>query len=135
MAVKSWPCITTASLKAMFKLYNNNPHNEKLSDCVCRAITLATEANYYDVMDLLKENGQKHDCQCLTCECYSKMLDDIGYKKHEVKEKTVGEIAEENKDKTLLIRIEGHLTCAKDGDIYDLWDCSGKKADFYWVID
>lgn len=135
MVAKSWLCITTASLKVMFKVYNNNPHSERLSDCVCRAVTLATGANYYDVMDLLKENGMKHGCGCLNCDCYSKMLDDIGYKQEKAEGKTVAEIAEANKDKTVLIRIEGHLTCAIDGDVYDLWDCSGKKADLYWVID
>lgn len=129
------PCTTTVLSRAMFKLYNCNPHNEKLSDCVCRAITLATGANYYDVMDLLTENGQMHGCSCLTCECYSKMLDDIGYTKQEAKGKKAGEIAEENKDKTVLIRMDGHLTCAKNGDIYDLWDCSDKEADLFWVID
>lgn len=119
----------------MYRVYNNNPHNEKLSDCVCRAITLATGADYYDVSDLLNMNAEKNNCDCLNCECYSKMLDDIGYKKHDAEGKTVAEVAEANKDKTLLIRIDGHLTCAINGDVYDLWDCTEKKVDKYWIVE
>ena len=118
----------------MFKIYNNNPHTEKLSDCVCRAITKATGANYYDVMDLLELNSENNDCDCLNVECYSKMLDDIGYESKPGSGKTVGQIAEEHKDKVLLLRLEGHLTCAEKGDVYDLWDTTNKIVDKFWIV-
>lgn len=118
----------------MFKLYNNNPHNERLSDCVCRAITMATGANYYDVMDMLTENSQNNSCDCLNVECYSKMLDDIGYESKDGNGKSVEDIAEEHKDKTLLLRLDGHLTCSVNGDVYDLWDTSRKQVEKYWIV-
>ena len=68
----------------MFKLYNRNPHNEKLSDCVCRAISLATGASYYDVMELLRLNSDGHECEELCVDCYGKMIDEIGYKREEI---------------------------------------------------
>lgn len=118
----------------MFKLYNNNPHNERLSDCVCRAITKATGANYYDVMDMLEENSQNNGCDCLNVECYSKMLDDIGYESKDGNGKSVEDIVDEHKDKTLLLRLDGHLTCSVNGDIYDLWDTSRKQVEKYWIV-
>lgn len=35
---------------------------------------------------------------------------------------------------TIVIRIEGHLTCAVDGVIYDTWNCSDKVADCFWIV-
>lgn len=118
----------------MFKLYNNNPHNERLSDCVCRAITKATGANYYDVMDLLDENSMENSCDCLNIDCYSKLLDDIGYESKDGEGKTVESIAEQYKDKTLLLRLEGHLTCSVNGDVFDLWDPSKKIVVKFWIV-
>lgn len=119
----------------MFSYYNINPEHLRISDCVCRAVSLATDTDYYAVMDLLRDNASNNQCDCLMLDCYSKMLDDIGYERKDAEEKTVGELSEENKDKTLLIRIDGHLTCSKQGTVYDLWDCTSKKADCYWCID
>lgn len=119
----------------MFKYYNINPEHLRISDCVCRAISLATDTDYHDVMQLLQENADDNQCDCLKLECYSKMIDDIGYERHNAEGKTVQQISEENKDKTVIIRIEGHLTCSKNGDIYDIWDCTKKTADVYWIVD
>ena len=49
--------------------------------------------------------------------------------------KTVLEIARDNPDKTLIIRISGHLTCAKSGTIYDIWDCTNEIVDVYWIVE
>lgn len=119
----------------MFKLYNRNPHNEKLSDCVCRAISLATGASYYDVMELLRLNSDGHECEELCVDCYGKMIDEIGYKRESGCNRTVKEIAEEHNMKTLILRIEGHLTCCINGSCYDLWDCTGETVDVYWIVE
>lgn len=118
----------------MFKLYNRNPRNEKLPDCVCRAISLATDCDYDVVMRLLYENGIDYGCETLCVDCYSKMLNDIGYECKDAAGKTIKQIADENQSETILVRIDGHLTCCINGDCYDLWDCSGEKATCYWLI-
>lgn len=118
----------------MFKYLNINPNNEKLPDCVCRAISLATDTDYYDVMQLLEDNGILKDCDDLCVECYSQMLSDIGFRRHNGRGNTVSDIAKRYPKETLLLRLEGHLTCCINGECYDLWDCTGEPVDVYWVV-
>lgn len=119
----------------MFKYYNRNPDNEKLPDCVCRAISLATGADYFDVKKLLYENGDFYHCDDLCVYCYSKMLEEIGYKAYNGRGATVEEIMRRYPDKRLLMRLEGHLTAAVDGVCYDIWDCTNEPVDIYWVVE
>jgi len=35
---------------------------------------------------------------------------------------------------TYVIAIAGHLTTVVDGNVYDIWDCSGKSAYKIWKI-
>lgn len=124
--------ITT--LWSMYKLYNRNPEGDKLPDCVCRAISLATGADYRDVERLLRLNGNSNDCEELCVKCYSQMLDEVGFPQIDAEGKTVGQLAEEHPNDTILVRIEGHLTCCINGNCYDIWDCTGKQADIYWLV-
>ena len=119
----------------MYKYYNRNPKQERVPDCVCRAISLATESNYNDVAQLLRENGIDGNCEELCVDCYSEMLKRIGFEKYDAERKTVGKLAREHRNKRLLIRIHSHLTCSVFGNVYDIWDCTGKIADVFWIID
>lgn len=118
----------------MYKYYNRNPEKEKLPDCVCRAISLATQCPYYLVWDLLKKNGLDRGCDAINLSCYAKLLDDIGFKKIDAKGRKVGELACTFPNSRLIIRIEGHLTCCINGVCYDIWDCTKEIADCYWVV-
>lgn len=118
----------------MYKYYNHNPLERKLPDCVCRAISLATRTKYDIVMDILEKNGACYDCDELTVECYSKMLNSLNMEEHDANGKTVDELCSENPEEILLVRLEGHLTCCVNGDCYDIWDCTNEKADKYWIV-
>lgn len=86
------------------------------------------------VMDMLLDNGVCYECDELTVDCYSKMISEIGYQEVGGENKTVADISKEHPDNILLIRIDGHLTCSINGCIYDIWDCSEKTVDKYWVV-
>ena len=119
----------------MFKYYNVNPFDLHVPDCVCRAISLATDSDYYNIAMLLHRNGANNDCEELCVDCYSRLLADVGYKKIHADGQTVREIAKKYQKQILLIRINGHLTCSLYGVVHDIWDCSDKKADVFWIID
>lgn len=116
--------------------HNINPENLKISDCVCRAISLALDMDYYDVEDLLVEIGDYYYCEELCVCCYSYLLEDmLGIPAHDGCGKKVEEIISQYPDDILLIRIDGHLTCSIDGKIHDIWDCTDKICDRYWIIE
>ena len=119
----------------MYKFYNRNPNKEKLPDCVCRAVSIATESPYYMIWDLLRQNGLDRECDDINLECYAELLRDIGYTWHDACGKTVAEVARQYPYSRLIIRIEGHLTCSLYGVCHDIWDCTKEIADCYWIIE
>lgn len=119
----------------MFKYYNNNPLSQQEEDCVTRAISLASGYGYYQIKEKLHYVGELLECEELCVCCYKHLLDKVfEYPRLRCAGMTVGEVVEQNPDDILLIRIEGHLTCAKNGEIKDLWDCSNEYVDIVWKI-
>lgn len=119
---------------ARFKYLNIEPNKEELQDCVIRAISLATAIPYDSIVEMLAQNGDNNSCDCINVCCYTKLIEDLGYYTHDVKDLSVEAIADKYPNDVVLIRIKGHLTCAIDGCIYDLWDCRDKIATRYWII-
>lgn len=120
-----------------FAYYNNNPvRGKEEEDCVTRAITLATKLPYYSVSKLLDMVAYYYDCDKLCINCYGKLLGDIFNfpKKYGEDAETVEEIAAKYPFNTVLIRIDGHLSCSVSGVIFDIWDCSKKLVDCYWIV-
>lgn len=119
----------------MFVYYNANLNNEKIGDCVIRAISLALDLDYDVVVKLLLKNSKYFNCDLLVKDCYGKLLEDMGFKCYDGRGYTVKEIAEDFYNKKLLLRIENHLTASLYGDIYDLWNTSYEPVDVFWVIE
>lgn len=118
----------------MFKYLNMNPDGESIGDCVIRAISLALDENYFDVVEDLIRNADYFNCDLLVKECYSNMLDSFDFPRYKGNGRTVEEVAKDFYKDKVLIRIDGHLTCSIFGDIYDTWDCSDEIVDCFWVI-
>lgn len=122
---------------ARYKFFNINPLGKLEEDCVCRAISLALEEDYYTIQEKLELIGELFECQFL-CECCYRFLLDNVYdlpRYEEFKGMTIEEFADMHPIGTYLIRIEGHLTCLIDQVILDLWDCTDKIIDIVWKID
>lgn len=106
------------------------------NDCVCRAISLATESDYAFIYYLLYNNSGENDCDMLVKGCYRHILEEhFGLNPRKARGRTVLDIAKKHKDSRVIIRIFGHLTCAINSCVYDIWDCSNEIADEYWVVE
>lgn len=120
----------------MFRFYNANPENKITSDCVIRAISLALNINYSDTVELLIEHSNFFNCDMLVKDCYGSLLDNYFLlSKYKGWNQKVGEIVDNLSDCILILRIEGHLTCAIYGIIYDTWDTSNEPVDVFWIVD
>lgn len=119
-----------------YKYYNRNPDGKRIEDCVCRAISTATGLNYEAVNKLLDLTAVCYDCEKLCVCCYHNLLEDIlGYERHVcMNGETVEDIAYKHPQEKMLIRIDSHLTSSIKGTIYDIWDCSDKLVDCYWIV-
>lgn len=119
----------------MFVYYNNNPLKENIGDCVIRAISLALDIDYYDILELLYNNSNYFNCDMLVRDCYAKLLDDFGCQRFKASGQTVEQVANDFPNSRVIIRINEHLTCAIYGVIYDTWDTSNEIVDTFWIVE
>jgi hypothetical protein len=119
-----------------FSYYNINPEKSEEQDCVCRAISLAVNLDYHAVEKLLEVVAHFYNCEKLCLCCYHHLLEDVFNFPVRYCEygETVGDIAKRLSHNIVLIRIDGHLSCSLYGIVYDIWDCSQKNVDCYWIV-
>ena len=122
----------------MFKLYNPNPiKNNRVGDCVVRAISKALDMSWEDVYieltiqgyllgdllssngvwgDYLKSKGFTRDIVPFECpDCYGLL-----------------EFANEHPNGTYVVGTGSHAICVQDGVIYDAWDSSNEIPIYYY---
>lgn len=115
--------------------HNSNPNGYHIPDCVIRAISSATNISYFDVICMLHFNGMMFRCEDLNVRCYEKLLDkDLKLEHYVGNGKTAQEVANDFPENKLLLRMEGHLSYADRGNIYDIWDCSSEIITDFWVL-
>ena len=124
-----------------------------VGDCVVRAIANATGKDYLEIYKRLKELAKKESVKHhrghkqssvrngVFKETWKKYLDEIGWK-HIITAK-IGQAEKvhlnENElpqDKVMIVQVSKHLTCIKNGVIYDTYDCSrdGERMVYgYWI--
>lgn len=93
---------------------------KNIGDCVVRAISLASGLDYDVVEDKLYYTAQLLDCPERCVCCYSFLLDNVlCYEPIECEGMFVGEFADTYNEGIFLVRMDGHITCVIDGEIYD----------------
>lgn len=100
-----------------------------VGDCAVRAIANATGKDYKVVYDRMKELNKGKSCRNGTPKNVDKKyLKELGWEWHPTM--TIGSgcrthLTEEDLPSgTLVVQVSKHLTCVKDGVIYDTYDCS-----------
>lgn len=85
--------------------------------------------------ELLEQNAVCNDCEELTVDCYSNLLEDyFGFERHECNFKhTVQEIADMYENDIVIMRVSGHLTASVGGNSVDVFNCTNEKVDIYWL--
>lgn len=121
---------------AKFRYWNENPMGKKVSDCVTRAIKLASGLPYSTIRKKLFHTKELLDCESPYCTtCYSFLVQQVlGGVPTNCNGMTVGEFADRHQKGTYLIRIEGHLTSVINGNLYDTHDCRHRYCDLAWKM-
>lgn len=119
-----------------FIYYNVNPKGEQIGDCVIRAISLATNIDYYQIEQMLYEIGEFYSCEELCVCCYSYLLEDVfNLEPVECYGMSVREFANSHPVGTYLIRMDAHLSTLINSNIYDIWNCSNEILTNAWRVD
>ena len=117
----------------MYKFYNENPLNKYEDDCVIRAISCATNKSWDYVYDYLSDIAQ-YEGTLLDKKDFVKNYLDRTYKRLNYLSGTVGEISGLFPNSTLLITMNGHIVCSKNGIIYDTFDCRNRQIEYVWLV-
>ena len=117
----------------MYKFYNTNPLNRYTDDCVIRAISCATNRSWDYVYDYLSDIAQYEGTLMDKKDFVIGYLDRNYERLHE--SGSVGEISGRYPNNILLITMNGHIVCSKNGIIYDTFDCRDRKAEYVWLIE
>lgn len=118
----------------MYKFYNNNALGLFQNDCTVRAISLAEgkswDYTYNKMSDLAQSKGTMMDDRDFIIWYLDTNYQRVPYLYH-----TVGETAYNYPDKVLLITMNGHITCSKNGVIYDSFDCRMREIEDAWIVE
>jgi len=114
---------------------------DKVGDCAVRAIAIGTGKDYKEVYNELKALNHGKSCRNGTPkDVDKKWLREHGWVWHPTMKIGSGCTTHLKKDElpsgTLIVQVSGHLTCVKDGVIYDTYDCSrgGTRCVYgYWT--
>lgn len=121
---------------AKYQFLNINPLGELEEDCVCRAISLALDEDYCKIQNKLHLVADLFECEMLCICCYKYLLDEV-YGLERIEEfsgMTIDEFLHYHPEGTYLIRIDNHLTCAIDGTVLDIWDCTNHEIRLIWKV-
>ena len=121
----------------MWRYHNSNPEKREVNDCVIRAISKAENRSWdevYSELSTLAQNQRillddmrfvepyldsKYNRVCYKCK---------GYRM------TVDEFIERNPKGTFLVTMQAHITCVKNGILFDTWDCRNKLIWCSWEV-
>lgn len=113
-----------------FKYYNANPLGRKVNDCTVRAISLATNSDWDSTYDRLSEYAQTQAIMPSDVNYIDEFLESNYtkvYTKRDSNRITVEEFLDSNPYGIFLITMNGHITCAIDGCVYDTFN-PGKRV-------
>lgn len=117
----------------MYKYKNENPLNKFEDDCVIRALSCATGYSWDYVYDYLSNIAQREGTLFDKRDFVINYLDRTYTRFDDIYGK-VGEISAFFPHNTVLITMNGHITCSKNGVIYDTFDCRNREAEYVWVV-
>ena len=117
----------------MYKYYNANALNRYEDDCVIRALSCATNKSWDYVYDYLSDIAQYEGTLLDKRDFVRNYLDRTYTRLNDVYGK-VGEVSAMFPNSTLLITMNGHITCSKNGIIYDTFDCRDREVENVWLV-
>lgn len=118
---------------------NPNPLGKQTSDCVVRAIAIATEQSWKRTYRELCELGEIEAELPNANSVWGLYLRNKGAKQFLLPEScpacvTVRAFCEKYPTGVYVIGTGSHAVCVMDGDYYDSWDSGNEAASYFWRV-
>ena len=119
---------------------NPNPLGKQTSDCVVRAIAIATSQSWRKVYRDLCHAGE------IECELpnsnyvWGSYLNSMGFKQFLLPDScpkciTVRAFCKHFPEGTYILGTGSHAVCIIDGDYYDSWDSGSESPSYFWRVE
>lgn len=110
--------------------------SKKAGDCVIRAIAIATEADYMQVMRALFQLSFETGHLPNDVKTYGVYLEANGWRKQKTLKNAKGKkylLGELPVNETAIVHTTKHLVCIKNNAVQDNWDCRAWCANSYFI--
>lgn len=118
----------------MYIYYNANKNNNFVNDCVIRAISVAENKSWGETYDELSRIAKRNGILLDDVNFVEPLLDYRYFRVKTLYNESVGDFVERNPRGTYLITMNGHITVAKNGTIYDTFDCRDRVLRDAWKV-
>lgn len=120
-----------------YVFYNPNPKNQRVGDCVIRAIGKATDQNWVDAYISLCSEGLIFKDLPSSNYVWGMYLKKNGYEEYMVSSvcpqcTTVSEFAKTHPKGRYVLACQNHVVCVDSGNWYDTWDSSDEVVLYYY---
>lgn len=121
--------------------YNANPVNNRVGDCVIRAISKATGNTWEETYTKIALQGFLMSDMPSANRVWMAYLKKIGFKKYLIPDTcpdcyTVQDFCIDHPVGIYVLWVDGqqngHVVCVVDGNYYDTWDSGNEFPIFYW---
>ena len=125
----------------MWMKCNPNPAHKEVSDCVIRAIALATNRRWVDIYDDLCRLGRKEFNVPIADAVWGKYLYKNGFKPFLLPDScpecvTIRKFSQIYPEGTFIIGTGSHAVAVINGDYYDSWDSGNEiPSFFFWKVE
>ena len=121
----------------MFVLYNPNPAQAIVGDCVVRAISKLMDTDWETAYLSVVTQGYKMYDMPSSNPVWGAYLKEHGYKRHTLPDTcpdcyTVAEFCRDHPSGRFLLGTGSHVVTVVDGDHYDTWDSEAETPIYYW---
>lgn len=115
---------------------NLNPKNNRVGDCVIRAIALGMDLDWKTVYLGIALCGLEKADVPTANDVWGAYLRENGYKRHSVNCEeccTVDDFCMEHPEGVFILALQSHVVASINGKYYDTWDCGNEEVIYYWV--
>lgn len=118
---------------------NPNPGHKNVSDCVVRAITIATNRRWIDVYDGLCLMGRREYDMPSSNAVWGLYLYRLGFEPFLLPEAcprciTITEFTRRFPRGVYIVGTGSHAVAVIDGDYYDSWDSGNEVPSYFWRV-
>lgn len=123
----------------MFKEYNPNPLNLKVSDCVVRALSKALKTDWKTAYMLTVVKGMALGDIMTANHVWGAVLADHDFKRYAIPNTcpdcyTIKEFAADHPMGVYVLGTGSHAVTVEDGDYFDSWDSGDEVPVYYWSL-